>query len=67
MTATTTIVSASPEDTEVAGERLGRTLGPGDVFGFDENLCEIGAFDHESPGAFLPREDPPGKKSATAL
>ena len=31
MTATTTIVSASPEDTEVAGERLGRTLGPGDV------------------------------------
>jgi len=31
VTATTTIVSASPEDTEVAGERLGRTLGPGDV------------------------------------
>ncbi len=31
MTATTKIVSASPEDTEVAGERLGRTLGPGDV------------------------------------
>jgi len=31
VTATTKIVSASPEDTEVAGERLGRTLGPGDV------------------------------------
>ena len=31
MTASTTIASGSPEDTEAAGERLGQTLGPGDV------------------------------------
>ena len=40
MTASATIASQSPEETEAAGERLGRTLGPSDVVGL---IGELGA------------------------
>jgi tRNA threonylcarbamoyladenosine biosynthesis protein TsaE len=40
VTASATIASQSPEETEAAGERLGRTLGPGDVVGL---IGELGA------------------------
>jgi len=40
VTASATIASQSPEETEAAGERLGRTLGPSDVVGL---IGELGA------------------------
>ncbi len=40
MAAATELVSASPEETAAAGERLGRTLGPGDVVAL---VGELGA------------------------
>ncbi|MBI2160332.1 MAG: tRNA (adenosine(37)-N6)-threonylcarbamoyltransferase complex ATPase subunit type 1 TsaE [Candidatus Rokubacteria bacterium] len=40
MAAATELVSTSPEETEAAGERLGRTLGPGDVVAL---VGELGA------------------------
>ena len=40
MTASATIASQSPEETEAAGEHLGRTLGPSDVVGL---IGELGA------------------------
>jgi tRNA threonylcarbamoyladenosine biosynthesis protein TsaE len=38
MAAETTITSGSPEETEAAGERLGRTLGAGDVIALSGEL-----------------------------
>jgi tRNA threonylcarbamoyladenosine biosynthesis protein TsaE len=40
VTASATIASQSPQETEAAGERLGRTLGPSDVVGL---IGELGA------------------------